>query len=328
MFDLYLVLGHVESSLRTLRMKHRDASVLGRRSTAERARARSGIVLRDSIIKPRTLEQYYRFGKKLLPLFRAAKSEQQLDDAICTWIEQAWSKGKPLYHVSTALCGVQFFCPGIRGKIPESWKLFRVWRRLEVPSRAPLMAQEIVFAIAALAIFRGDLVFGALILAAFEGLLRTGEMLSLCGSDLLIRNGQGLIRLANAKTSGRKGVTEVVTLHHPWVLMVQILLEYLQEKNLKFAKIWQGSPSVFRQRFKEYCKFFKLQRCGFRPYSLRRGGATHLFQQSLSYDLVLDKGRWSSVRAAKLYIMDGLSKLPHLSLHQESLDLISAWAPF
>ena len=180
-----------------------------------------------------------------------------------------------------------------------------------------------------LAIHRGELIFGALVLTAFEGLLRTGEMLGLCGSDLLIRNGQGLVRLADTKTSGRKGVTEMVTLHHPWVLMVlQTLLGYLQEKNLKFAKIWRGSPPTFRQRFKEYCKFFKLQRCGFRPYSLRRGGATHLFQERLSYDLVLDTGRWSSVRAAKLYIMDGLSRLPHLSLDTTSLDLISRWSPF
>lgn len=310
-------------------MKHRNASVLGRRSTAERARARRGIVLRDSIVKPRTLEQYYKFGRKLLPLFRAATSEEQLDDSICGWIEASWTKGRPLYHVSTALCGVQFFCPGIRGKIPEAWRLFRVWRRLEVPCRAPPMAQEIVFAMAALAIHRGDLIFGALLLTAFEGLLRTGEVLGLCGSDLLIRNGQGLVRLANTKTSERKGVTEMVTLQHPWVILVlQTLLEYLQEKNLKFAKIWRGTPSTFRQRFKEYCRFFRLQRCGFRPYSLRRGGATHLFQETLSYDLVLDKGRWSSIRAAKLYIMDGLSKLPHLSLDSESLDLISKWSPF
>lgn len=100
-----------------------------------------------------------------------------------------------------------------------------------------------------LAIHRGELIFGALVLTAFEGLLRTGEMLGLCGSDLLIRNGQGLVRLADTKTSGRKGVTEMVTLHHPWVLMVlQTLLGYLQEKNLKFAKIWRGSPPTFRQR--------------------------------------------------------------------------------
>ena len=129
-------------------MKRRADSVLGRRSSAERARARK--VLRDSIVKPRTLEQYYRFGKKRLPLFRAATSEEQLVDTICAWIEDAWTRGRPLYHVSSALCGVQFFCPGIRGKIPEPWRLFRVWRRMEVPRRAPPMAQEIVFAIAAL----------------------------------------------------------------------------------------------------------------------------------------------------------------------------------
>ena len=37
-------------------MKHRDASVLGRRSTAERAHARRGIVLRDSIVKHSTID--------------------------------------------------------------------------------------------------------------------------------------------------------------------------------------------------------------------------------------------------------------------------------
>ncbi|CAK9077745.1 unnamed protein product [Durusdinium trenchii] len=224
-------------------------SVSGERMLKLRAHARRGIVLRDAIVKPRTLQQDYQFGRKLLPLFRKATTEEDLDNSICNWIEQAWAKGRPLYHISTALCGVQFFCPGIRGKIPESWRLFKVWRRLEVPCRAPPMAQEIVFAIAGLAIHRGDLIFGALILAAFEGLLRTGEMLNLCGSDLLIRNGQGLIRLANTKTSGRKGVTEVVSLQHPWVLLVlQTLLEYLQEKNLKFLTPRNGDEGQLDSR--------------------------------------------------------------------------------
>ena len=196
-------------------------------------------------------------------------------------------------------------------------------------SPRPPMAQEIVFAMAALAIHRGDLIFGALLLTAFEGLLRTGEVLGLCGSDLLIRNGQGLCQVSkheDLRTEGSHGngdastsMGHIGTSDTPGIFARKEpeICENLERHSFDFSATVLKSTVDFSG--------FSAVASGL--IALRRGGATHLFQETLSYDLVLDKGRWSSIRAAKLYIMDGLSKLPHLSLDSESLDLISKMVP-
>ena len=87
--------------------------------------------------------------------------------------------------------------------------------------------------------------------------------------------------------------------------------------------LWKGTPSSFRQRFREYCSLFHVKDLGFRPYSLRRGGATDLFQRSFSYDLALGH----SIRAAKLYIQDGLARLPALAMSDRAKVTISKWYP-
>lgn len=257
--------------------------VLGRRSKAERVRERQGIVLKDRLVTRKTLGQYYKFTRKLLPWIRNLTSDDDLDETVCSWVEHYWETGRLLYQVSCALCGLQFFMPWAKGRISQSWKLFRLWRKLEIPCRAPPITAELTFSFAALAIHRGDLMFAGLLLLGFEGLLRTGELLHLRGTDVLIRDDVGLVRLDETKTSFNKGAEEFVPLQHPWVLMVvSTLLSCLAEQRVLSEPIWKGTPAAFRRRFRQYCSLFHVRGLGFRPYSLRRGGATDLFQRSFS----------------------------------------------
>jgi hypothetical protein len=57
-----------------------------------------------------------------------------------------------------------------------------------------------------------------------------------------------------------------------------------------------------------------LQKHAFRPYSLRRGGATAVFQQTKSMEAALLRGRWESTRVARLYISDALSYIPSIKM--------------
>ena len=199
---------------------------------AERARERKDIVLKDRLVTHKTLSQYYKFTRKLLPWIRRLTSDEELDDAVSAWVEHYWETGRRLYQVSCALCGLQFFTPWSKGRISQSWKLFRLWRKLEIPCPAPPLTADLVFSFAALAIHRGDLTFASLLLLGFEGLLRTGELLHLRGTDVLIRDDVGLVRLDETKTSFNKGAEEFVPLQHPWVLMVVgTLLSCLAEQH-------------------------------------------------------------------------------------------------
>ena len=52
----------------------------------------------------------------------------------------------------------------------------------------------------------------------------------------------------------------------------------------------------------------------FRPYSLRRGGATWWFGRHHSLDKILLDGRWQAPRTARIYLNEGLSVLAELQL--------------
>ena len=60
----------------------------------------------------------------------------------------------------------------------------------------------------------------------------------------------------------------------------------------------------------------------FRPYSLRRGGATHIFQCSGSMGLAMLKGRWQSSQVARIYISNGLSYLPNSKMSPDTDKLL------
>ena len=82
--------------------------------------------------------------------------------------------------------------------------------------------------------------------------------------------------------------------------------------HLEMHPIRSSSPAAFRNRFRKLCTIYGLQHHSFRPYSLRRGGATYFFQKRRSMDEALLRGRWESSRVAKTYIMDALSYLPSI----------------
>ena len=47
----------------------------------------------------------------------------------------------------------------------------------------------------------------------------------------------------------------------------------------------------------------------FKPYCLRRGGATHHFCEHGDLRLTQHKGRWASYKACKLYVVEGQREL-------------------
>ena len=59
--------------------------------------------------------------------------------------------------------------------------------------------------------------------------------------------------------------------------------------------------------FGRACTVIGAGGCGYRPYSLRRGGATAFYRRTASMDQTIERGRWSTAKVARLYICDGLA---------------------
>lgn len=65
------------------------------------------------------------------------------------------------------------------------------------------------------------------------------------------------------------------------------------------------SANQFRSMLKLFCSFLHLEPCNFSGYSLRRGGASHAFASGQTLDQLLVKGRWQSVKTARVYLDSG-----------------------
>ncbi len=299
-----------------------------RRTKAERISERSKVLLWDAAITKKTQDRYYIGLSKLLPLLQSVGSTLQIDDVVADWVQKCWEDGESLHIVNDGLCGLHHYQPWTKTLVPTAWKLFKVWRRVEAPNRAPPLTAQIVHAMAMYALNHNNLVYAGLLLLGFFALLRTGELLQVRPVDLLLTDAQGIISLKDTKTGLRNAAQETVGFDDPLTLEILRALKAsrISEGNSN-VPIWLRSAQSFRNEFYHHCKRFDLQTFEFRPYSLRRGGATHLFQQTGSMEMALLKGRWSSSKVAKIYLSDGLSHLPGMTFSYKARTMLREFSP-
>ncbi|CAJ1457118.1 unnamed protein product [Effrenium voratum] len=292
---------------------------------AQRRARRKGKVLSDLAVSRTTLVRYFVACRHALPFLERAS--QNLDESVATIVEDMWADGASLGQVGDLLSGLSHFAPWCRKRLPQSWRLFSVWKKQEKPKRAPPLLPEMADAMAERALELSKLALAALCLLGFYGLLRTGELLLLRAQDILAREGELVLFLGETKTGQRLHVDETVVVRHPpTVAVCRTLLDIHHARDSHQFPLWQGSAQSFRNEFYSLLHFFQLHHLPYRPYSLRRGGATHEFRQHGLMEKVLIKGRWSSNVSARTYISEGLAAWAHLRIPPSSSNLISRYA--
>ena len=285
----------------------------GRQTRAQKAKARSTIDLEGASLSEKTRARYFFALSKMEPWLERVQDLVTLDELCCDWVNRMWKQGEPLLVVGDGLSALHFFQPFTKRHIPHAWKLFATWRKIEIPSRAPPLTQQLVRSMAAFELDQGNVQMATCLVLGFHALLRTGELLSLRAADILLGADAAIVRLRSTKTSARFAADDAVSLTDGIVLeLVRHLCLLRQEDRCEQLPLWNGTAQSFRVRFQKLCEIYGLSQHGFRPYSLRRGGATALFQNSGSMESVLNRGRWQSGRVARIYIQDALSYLPSL----------------
>ena len=161
--------------------------------------------------------------------------------------------------------------------------------------------------------------FAVSLLVGFYAILRTGELLEIQKRHISfsVQSGVAVITLGFTKGGKRLGVSESVTLTHE--LAIRFLRRWmcLSHDTQKFST----SPARWRSIFADGIKELKLSDFEFRPYSLRRGGATWYFSRYGSLDKVMVMGRWQAARTARLYLNESLATLAemHFQPHRQRL---------
>ena len=245
------------------------------------------------------------------------KQQARLDGLVSDYLEHLWASGEGRSIANNTLAALQDRDPSLKKKLPGSWRLLKAWTTVEIPNRAPPMTLQILDALCGWSIFKGCPEFGLSLRIAFYGLLRTGGLLSLRAKDVFIPGPKGpaVLSLGLTKGGARQGAAESVTLHER-----SILPDLWKWKQVNApSKFLAPKPHAWRALFTKAIEALKLNDLRFRPYSLRRGGATFWFNQHGSFDKLLVQGRWAAARTARVYLNDGLAQLADMSLSNSVL---------
>ena len=145
----------------------------------------------------------------------------------------------------------------------------------------------------------------ALLLLSFLALLRTGEIVQLKLTDVSWDLDTGIIVLALPDTKTARAGAESVLVKDP---LLPFLLQYVSQ-NFSSPRFWPGSVPAFRKALALLCTHLGVENYHFTPYSLRRGGASQAFAKGVTFDSLLQRGRWQSVRTARIYLDSGRAAL-------------------
>ena len=148
-------------------------------------------------------------------------------------------------------------------------------------------------------------------------MLRTGELLQVRPCDFMLGSSHGLVSLPSSKSGVRNNSQESVSIMDVCTLeAVRAMVELPKQRQLENVPCWCHSGSSFRNLFRKKLEKLEVSEFGFRPYSLRRGGATYEMASHGLMEKTLIRGRWKNSNIARIYIYisDGLSKLPSLTM--------------
>jgi len=273
--------------------------------------------LRELTVQPATKRRYATAVDGFFTYLRNAglslpSKKMALDHLLCDDVEFLWSNGAGRGLANDTIAGLQDRQPDLRHHLPGAWRLLKTWSINEVPARAPPFPDHVVKAMSGWAFFKGYYSFGLSLLIGFYAMLRTGEVLSLRSSSLMCQGKSTPVVISLGMTKGgkRQGAAESVILgYEPVVRLIQ------QWKKVACpATPLVKSAAQWRKLFNECLESLELLDSKFRPYSLRRGGATYWFSQHQSLDRLLISGRWASAKTARIYINEGLAMLTTMHL--------------
>ena len=269
--------------------------------------------LRNQIIKPATLQRYmkavcgfYDWMTRCRKLMPARK--EQIDTILCGFIGNAWESGESRSMVGDVLSGLQHKIPVLKRQVPGAWRLLGAWQGCELPARAPPLTEDLVWALMGFFFASRQDDMAIITGVMFHCILRTVEGTTLTKADIALgRAGKsGTVNLGWTKSAQRTGAREAVTITDPLIIrLLQAYLDGLEPED----RLMQRPDREYRSLFAAALSHLGLREWEFKPYSLRRGGATHLFRMGNQLSATKVRGRWSNSRTARIYINEAMAEL-------------------
>ena len=266
--------------------RSKQSSVMPKRilegiTQSERARQRQRLgTLQQLTVQPATKARYQKAVDQFLEFLRHSnqllpKQRHLLDPLVCEFLEHLWAKGSGRALASDTLAGLQDQDPKLKGHLPGAWRLLKTWSVNEVPNRAPPLPEHVLHAMVGWAFFHDNFSFGISLLLGYYAMLRTGELLGLSSRNPFCDNKQSkvIVSLGLTKAGKRLGASESCVVGYDMVVSFLRQWKSIAEPTQGFSP----NPAKWRALFNQALEALELQSFQFRPYSLRRGGATWWF---------------------------------------------------
>jgi len=246
-----------------------------------------------------------------------------LTTAVVAFVLACWHEGESKELVSDLLQSFKHLMPQNVPNLALPWRLYRKWCQKELPTQAPAAHRLEAMALAGRAYKQKRPGLGVMILASFDGFLRTGEFVNALPEQFLEAPTAMVMELGETKGVQRRGGSET------YVCRDRRLVNLIkrQVKQAQAGKPMIGmSPTQFRTWFKKACQDLGLERRGLLPYSLRRGGITAAITQGTPASTVVLRARWHNARVAEVYVREGQAALASLKWSPSTKKLLDEMA--
>eukprot|EP00435_Cladocopium_sp_Y103_P014453 s1737_g3.t1 len=283
------------------------------RSQRERQQVRKQMgTLRQLTIQPKTRARYDKAKTRFYSFLsqnslELPRERSGMDSLLCDYLEYLWATGEGRALASDTLAALQDTSPKLRGAIPGAWRLLKTWQVNEIPCRAPPLPERVLKSLVGYFIFSQEPAMALSLLLGYYSMLRTGELLGVRNRDITVdEHGRtAVIALGLTKGGKRVGAAESVT-----VTVSDVIRRLTQwKRSTAPGSTLTPPPHTWRKSFAAALTALGLDEWEFRPYSLRRGGATFWFSQHGSLDRILLQGRWMAAKTARTYLNEGLAVL-------------------
>eukprot|EP00971_Amphidinium_carterae_P278661 5531785-Amphidinium_carterae.2 len=247
---------------------------------------------------------------------------EQLNAALCAFVQYEYIHGSPYQHGLDLLAGVQMVRPDASLAIRPAWQMQRQWSKLTPVGTRPPMPEQMMLALASAAWTMGLHRVSAVIILMFHCLLQPNKAATcqqsqlLLPSDITPGSSKAAIALPQTKTADHGAQLQSVAIDDASV--ADLLLRIFGEDPPHQSLIAGGSRGL--QLFFERVRLaVGLDNTPWTLATLRGGGALAYLRSSGGNVIWLQfRGRWESSRSMRHYIQAGLAmqafaKLPSVT---------------
>ena len=203
--------------------------------------------------------------------------------------------------------------PLIRRQLIQAWDLAFAWLVDEPYSHHPAMPLSVMIAMVTTAMTWGWAHEAAIILLAWTGIMRIGEVLSAFRSDLVLPQDAApgtsflLVMIRQPKTRARAAKHQAARVDQIDVIRY---ITAMYGSSPKDTKLWPFSAATLRKRFQNLLAALGLPTTkvgAAKPFdlgSLRPGGASWLLHQVEDSEIIRRRGRWLTTKAMEVYLQE------------------------